>query len=417
MNRRSFLRDTLAFAGVAAGASCTATGTEPKPFSGLTPMTSGVTPITPDERQARVERARRLMRDRGLDAMVLESGSSLFYYTGVRWGRSERPFGVVIPVSGEPAWVAPAFEEQRAWELLQPGTDLRVWQEDESPYRILAGILRDRGAAARVGVEESVRFFIYDGLRAEMGGVQFVSAMPVTAGGRMIKSPAEIGLLQRANAITLRAIDEALRTLRPGMSQHELAANVSAATKALGGDDDGALVAFGKESAFPHGSGKRQELREGDVVLVDAGCRVQGYVSDVTRTIVYGTPTQRQRDVWDVEKRAQRAAFEAAQPGATCDAVDAAARRVIAEAGFGPGYKLPGLPHRTGHGIGLDGHEWTNFVRGNTTRLEPGMCFSDEPTIAIYGEFGIRLEDCLHITEKGPEFFTRQSESIDKPFG
>jgi Xaa-Pro dipeptidase len=417
MNRRSFLRDTLAFAGAAAGASCARTNTQPKPFAGLTPMTTGVVPITADERHARIEQARRLMRDRGLDAMFLESGSSLFYYTGVRWGRSERLFGAVIPVRGEPAWVAPAFEEQRAWELLPPATDLRVWQEDESPYRILAGILRDRGAATGgIGIEESVRFFVYDGLRAEMGRTQFVSATPVTAGGRMIKSPAEIALLQRANAITLRAVDEAVRTLRPGMSQHELAADVSAATAALGGESDGALVAFGKESAFPHGSSRRQELREGDVVLVDAGCRVQGYVSDVTRTIVYGTPTQRQRDVWDVEKRAQRAAFEAAQPGATCESVDAAARRVIVDAGFGPGYKLPGLPHRTGHGIGLDGHEWTNFVKGNTTKLEPGMCFSDEPTIAIYGEFGIRLEDCLHITEKGPVLFTGQSESIEKPF-
>jgi Xaa-Pro dipeptidase len=264
MNRRSFLRDALAFAGAAAGASCAHTA-EPEPpsepargageaaaaqFRHLSPMTAGIAPITAEERQARIEQARRLMRDRGLDAMFLESGSSLFYYTGVRWGRSERPFGVVIPVRGEPAWVAPAFEEQRAWELLPSTTDLRVWQEDGSPYRVVAGILRDRGAAmGRIGIEESVRFFVYDGLRAELGGAQFVSATPVTAGGRMIKSPAEIALLQQANAITLRAIREAARTLRPGMSQHDLAASVSAATTALGGDDDGALVAFGKESA------------------------------------------------------------------------------------------------------------------------------------------------------------------------
>jgi len=272
MNRRSFLRDSLAFAGAAAGASCARSHTQPKPFADLTPMTTGLVPITADERQSRIERARQLMRDRGLDAMFLESGSSLFYYTGVRWGRSERPFGAVIPVRGEPAWVAPAFEEQRAWELLPPATNLRVWQEDESPYRILAGILRDRGAAmGRIGIEESVRFFIFDGLRAEMGGAQFVSATPVTAGSRMIKSPTEVALLQRANAITLRAIDEAVRTLSPGMSQHELAANVSAATAALGAESDGALVAFGKESAFPHGSSRPQQLREGDVVLVDAG--------------------------------------------------------------------------------------------------------------------------------------------------
>jgi Xaa-Pro dipeptidase len=415
MNRRAFLRDSLAVAGLAAGTSC---ARDSRQFRELTSMTTGITPITGDERRARIERAQRLMQDRGVDAMFLEAGSSLFYYTGVRWGLSERPFGVVIPVRGELAWIAPAFEEQRAGELLPPAADVRVWQEDESPYQVIAGILRDRGAATgTIGIEERVRFFVYDGLRAEMGRARFLSATPITAGGRVIKSAAEIALLERANAITVRAIDAAIRTLRAGMSQHELAANVAAATTALGGDDDGVLVAFGKESAFPHGSRRPQQLREGDVVLVDAGCRIQGYVSDVTRTVVYGKPTQRQRDVWDVEKRAQRAAFEAAQPGATCESVDAAARGVITEAGFGPGYRLPGLPHRTGHGIGLDGHEWTNLVKGNTARLEPGMCFSDEPTIAIYGEFGIRLEDCLHITDRGPAFFTPQSESIDRPFG
>ena len=356
------------------------------------------------------------MRANGIAAMFLEGGSSMFYYTGVRWGNSERPFGVVIPVRGELAWVAPGFEEQRARELIKFSNDVRVWQEDESPYRLIAAILRDRGAATgKVGMEERVRFFIFDGVRQELPSAQFVSATPVTAGCRMIKSPAEIALMQRANDITLQAIGASLKTLKEGMTNGQLSANVAEATRRLGGDVDDALVIFGQYTAFPHGSIQPQALREGDVVLIDAGCTVDGYTSDITRTTVFGKPTQRQRDVWALEKRAQSAAFAAVRIGAPCESVDAAARKVITDAGFGPGYKVPGLPHRTGHGIGLDGHEWTNFVRGNTTKIQPGMCFSDEPTIAIYGEFGIRLEDCLHVTENGPKFFSPQSPSIEHP--
>src|SRR6476469_8528459 len=232
----------------------------------------------------------------------------------------------------------------------------------------------------------------------------------------MIKSPAEIALMQRANDITLEAIGSAFKSMKEGMTNQELAATVASTTRKLGGNADGALVIFGKYTAFPHGSIQPQHLREGDTVLIDAGCTVDGYTSDITRTTVYGKPTQRQRDVWEIEKRAQSAAFAAAQVGATCESVDAAARKVITAAGFGPDYKVPGLPHRTGHGIGLDGHEWTNFVRGNKTPLQPGMCFSDEPMIAIYGEFGLRLEDCLYITENGAKFFTQPSPAIDRPF-
>jgi Xaa-Pro dipeptidase len=386
------------------------------PIASLHPLGPPVMPITDEERRARIEKARRLMTENGISAMFLEGGTSMFYYTGVRWGNSERTFGVVIPAKGELAWVTPAFEEQRARELIKFSNDVRTWQEDESPYRAIAQIIRDRGAATgKIGMEERVRFFIFDGVRQELPTTQFVSATPVTAGCRMIKSPAEIAFMQRANEITLQAIGAAFKTLREGMTQQQLSANVGEATTHLGGVGDGALVIFGKYTAFPHGSVQPQKLHEGDVVLIDAGCTVDGYTSDITRTTVFGKPTQRQRDVWETEKRAQSAAFAAAQIGATCESVDAAARKVITAAGFGPDYKVPGLPHRTGHGIGLDGHEWTNFVRGNTTKIQPGMCFSDEPTIVSYGEFGIRLEDCLHITETGPKFFTPQSPSIEKP--
>jgi len=282
---------------------------------------------------------------------------------------------------------------------------------------VIAAILRDRSVASgTIGIEERVRFFVFDGLRGATRA-ELVSATPVTTGCRMIKSPAEIALMQRANDITLKAIEAALKTMTEGMTQGELEARLEAATDALGGTYQGAIVSFGASTAFPHGSRMPQSLRDGDVVLIDAGCTVEGYSSDITRTTVFGRPTPRQRDVWEIEKRAQTAALAAAQPGATCESVDAAARKVITDAGFGPDYRLPGLPHRTGHGIGLDGHEWTNFVRGNTTRIQPGMCFSDEPTIVIYGEFGIRLEDCLYITENGPVLFTKQSISIEQPFG
>jgi Xaa-Pro dipeptidase len=387
----------------------------PDPFASLRPLPP-VAPISDEERRARIEKARKLMSENGIDAIFLEGGTSMFYFTGVRWGNSERTFGVVIPAKGELAWVTPAFEEQRARELIKAAKDVRVWQEDESPYKVIAGILRDRGVTnGRVGMEERVRFFIFDGVRQELPSAKFVSATPVTAGCRMIKSPAEIALMQRANSITLQAIGVAFKTLKPGMTNRELGANVAEATRRLGGNADGALVIFGKYTAFPHGSIQPQRLAEGDVVLIDAGCTVEGYTSDVTRTTVFGKPTQRQRDMWNLEKRAQSAGLAAARVGATCGSVDDAARKVLVDAGFGPGYKTPGLPHRTGHGIGLDGHEWTNFVRGNTTKLAPGMCFSDEPTIVIYGEFGIRLEDCLYMTESGPKLFTPQAESIEKP--
>jgi Xaa-Pro dipeptidase len=415
MQRRSFLTRSAALAGAAVIGRHTRLLAVPDAHAADPSTPPHVVPISDAERLARIEKARRLMIENGIDAMLLEGGTSMFYYTGVRWGNSERTFAVVIPARGELAWVTPGFEEQRARELIKFSTDIRVWQEDESPYRVIAGILRDRRATGNVGIEERLRFFIYDGVRQEMPSLRFVSATPVTAGCRMFKSPAEIALMRRASEITLEAIGATFASLKEGMTNQQVSESLATTTRKLGGKTDGGLVIFGKYTAFPHGSVQPQTLREGDVVLIDAGCTVEGYASDITRTSVYGTPTQRMRDVWDVEQRAQNAAFAAARVGATCESVDAAARKVITEAGFGPGYKVPGLPHRTGHGIGLDGHEWTNFVRGNTTRLAPGMCFSDEPTIVIYGEFGIRHEDCLYITESGPKFFNPQSRSIERP--
>lgn len=432
-DRRDFLRLSAGLAGAAlltnsatsigattgeiAGAEFFQQREVPQSIRKLQRMTGDVVPISTDERRGRIEKARRLMREHKIDAIYIEPGPSMFYYTGMRWGTSERMFALVIPVRGEIAWVCPKFEEERARELIKFGKDIRTWEEDESPYQRVAEIFRDRGLrAGRVGMEERVRFFLFDGIRKAAPGLQFVSATPVTAGGRMFKSPAELALMQKANDLTIMAYRATIDSAREGMTQDEFSGNCAAAFRALG-VQGGIFCSFGKYTAFPHGSSTPQKLKEGDVVLMDGGCSVEGYQSDITRTFVFGKPTQRQRDIWNLERKSQDAGFAAARVGAPCEAVDAAARKVITDAGFGPDYKVPGLPHRTGHGIGLDGHEWTNFVRGNKTPIQPGMCFSDEPTIVIYGEFGIRLEDCLYITEDGPKFFTPQSPSIEEPFG
>lgn len=426
IDRRAFL-GTSASAAAALGASAcsptqpaapaAAASDVPPSIAGLKPMTGDIQRITPAERQARIEKAQRLMAENKIGAIYLEGGSSMFYFTGTRWGLSERPFVCVIPAKGDLGWVCPGFEEQRARELVGEKAEVRVWQEDESPYKQIASFLKDRGASGgRVGVEERLRYFIYSGVKKESPGTDFVDAEVITAGCRMFKSPAEIALMQKANDITIEAYRAAFATLEEGMTQGDLRDHISAAFAALGAPGGGASASFGMYTAFPHGSIEPQKLKEGDIVLVDGGCGIDGYQSDITRTTIFGKPTQRQVDVWELEKKAQAAGFAAAQVGAPCEAVDAAARKLITDAGFGPDYKVPGLPHRTGHGIGLDGHEWTNFVRGNKMPIQPGMCFSDEPMIAIYGEFGIRLEDCLYITEQGAKFFTQPSPAIDKPF-
>lgn len=385
-------------------------------LAGLKPMTEDTAPIAVEERQGRIEKARMLMVENDITAIYLEAGSGLFYFTGVRWERSERMMAAVIPAKGEIAYVCPAFEETRLRELIAVGDDVRVWEEDESPFEVAVGIFRERGiTSGTIGIEESVRFFLFDGIRKEAPHLEFVSADPVTVPCRAIKSPAEIALMQRAMDITVEAYKVCISLLREGMSQDEFTANSVSAYKALGVKGK-IYCQFGESTAYPHGSSELAYLEEGDVVLMDGWCTVEGYHSDISRTIVFGEPTQRHRDIWNLEKEAQAAAFAAAQVGVPCEAVDAAARKVITDAGFGPDYRVPGLPHRTGHGIGLDIHEWYHLVRGNKVPIAPGMCFSNEPMIAIYREFGVRLEDCMYITEGGPRFFTQPSPSIEQPF-
>jgi len=386
----------------------------PAPIAALKPMTEGVSPITQDERKARLARARKLMAETGLDAVLLASGSSLVYFTGAQWGISERFFGAVITRDGYPAWVTPAFEKQRGLEQIKLGEDVRAWEEHESPYALVASILKDRGAAGgRVGVEETMPFVFADGLAKALPAAKVESATPVTAGCRMIKDAHEIALMRRANEITVAAHRAVFASLKEGMTQSQVAGLAAQAHRQLG-MQGGSLVLFGKDAAFPHGTTKPQPLKPGDVVLMDGGGRLMGYSSDITRTGVFGAaPTERQRKVWDLVRKAQEAAFKTAKPGVECQAVDAAARKVIEEGGFGPDYKY--LTHRLGHGIGMDGHEWTYFVRGNTTKLRPGMCFSDEPGIYIYGEMGIRHEDIIFITETGAENMTKWTGSPEEP--
>jgi Xaa-Pro dipeptidase len=427
INRRNFLKMTAGAAGAygVAGAaikSAEAGQAAPKaaqkdtPIGRLKPMTAGIVPISDDEWLARMDRARRLMADNKIDAIVVEGGTGLAYFADVSWWLSERVLAWILPAKGEMAWVCPKFEEDRARELIRFGTDIRTWEEDESPYKAIAGVFQDRGIrTGRVGIEERVRFFVYDGLRKEAAGLDFVSADPVTAGCRSIKTPAEIALMQRACDITVEAYKAALAMMKEGMTKEDFSANAAAAFAALG-VSGGASASFGEQSSLPHGSSKSRALREGDIVLMDGGCSVGGYQSDVSRTVVFGKPSSKQRHVWEVEQRTQLAAFEAAKPGVPHEDVDAAARKVLTEAGYGPGYKLPGLPHRTGHGLGMDGHEWTYLVKGNKAPIRPGMCFTDEPMIVIPGEFGVRLEDDLHITEDGARWFTQPSPSIEKPF-
>jgi Xaa-Pro dipeptidase len=376
-------------------------------------------PITVDERRSRVEKARRLMASSGLDGLLLAGGTSLVYFAGVRWWISERFFGIVVPVKGAPFVVCPAFEEDRAREQLAVGpfadAEVRTWHEHEDPYTLVGNGMRDRGiATGALGIEETTRFVFSDGIAQAAPGLRLVSGTPVTAGCRGVKDAHEIELMRLAAQVTITAYEAAWKAVQPGMTQADFGRLVSQAHQQQGFQGS-AGVQVGEYSALPHGSATPQVLREGTILLIDGGCSVEGYSSDISRTFVVGKPTDRMKQVFDVARRAQDAALAAARPGVPCEVVDAAARKVITDAGFGPDYKY--FTHRLGHGMGMDGHEWPYLVRGNKLPLVPGMTFSNEPGIYIRGEFGVRVEDDMLITEDGAELFTKQSPSLEQPFG
>lgn len=424
LKRRDFINLsvlTAATGAVSTIGSCTAKETSNEKGSSLDDlqlMTADTKPISKDERKARVEKAQRLLAEQKLEALILDAGTSLEYFTGISWWPSERAMVAILPVKGEVRYVCPGFEEARLRELITIGKDVYAWQEDENPYKQVVTALKDAGIlAGAIGMEERLRFFILDGIRKEAPQYDYVSGDPVTIPCRLIKSAEEIALMQKANDITVAAMKIGISHLHEGMTPGEFSTIVTKAHEKFGAAPEFAMVNFGEASAFPHGSIQPQQLKKGDMVLMDCGGRVHGYSSDISRTIVFGAePTARQLEIWNLEQKAQAAGFAAAKPGMACEEVDAAARKIITDAGFGPGYKLPGLPHRTGHGIGMDGHEWGNMVKGNKQLLQPGMCFSVEPNISIVGEFGVRLEDCAYMTADGPKWFSQPSKSISEPF-
>jgi Xaa-Pro dipeptidase len=424
VSRRRFLQVGAAAAAVplvaSASLSSADTATMPPSLAALTSRRDEAKPITREERTARQDKARRLMAENKLDAILLMEGTSLNYFTGIRWWGGERTFACVIPAKGEAFYVCPAFEEGRAREQIRNGpspetADVRTWQEDGNPYQLIAQGLKDCGISTGVlGMEETVRFVFSNGVARAAPQVQLTSATPITAGCRAVKSDHEIALMRLAAQVTLAAYEAAYKAIRVGMAQDEFASLVSQAHTRLG-FTGGADVQVGEYSANPHGSVEPQVIREGTILLMDGGCRAEGYCSDISRTFVVGKPTDKMKRVFDIVHSAQSTALKTARPGIECQAVDAAARQVITDAGFGPDYKF--FTHRVGHGIGMDGHEWPYLVRGNSRLLEPNMTFSDEPGVYIRGEFGVRLEDDMHILDQGAELFTPQSSSLEDPFG
>ncbi len=392
----------------------------PPPLARLQSRKSEATPITREERGERQERARKLMSENGLDAIVLMEGTSLRYFTGMRWWGGERTFALVLPAKGAAFYVCPGFEEGRAREQIGSGpdaaqADVRTWQEDDNPYRLIAQGLKDRGiASGKVGIEETVRFLFADGIAKAAPQATFVSATPVTAGCRMIKSAHEIALMRLASQVTLAVYEAVYQSMRDGMTQHDVSGLIDLGYNRMGFPGE-ASVMVGEYSAFPHGSTTPQVIREGSIVMIDDGCTVEGYESDITRTFVLGKASDKMKQVFDIVHRAQAAALAAARPGGECGSVDAAARKIITEAGYGPDYKY--FTHRLGHGMGMDMHEWPYLVRGNAAKLQANMTTSNEPGIYLRGEFGIRLEDDMHVTENGAELFTPQSTSLEEPFG
>ncbi len=379
-----------------------------------------VPPIRPEEHERRIAAAQARMRELGIAALWLDGTTNLAWMTGLRHGQSERPVGAVLPATGPLTYLSPAFEVERIRTMLALPAEVRGWEEDEDPYALFAEIMREADVpGGTVAVDDMARMFVAEGLRAALPNHRFVASGPVTSHLRERKTEHEVAILRQAMRMTLAIQAAAARTLQPGVTTTEVASFLAAAHAKAGFDGGPAfsIVLFGEPTAYPHGVPYPQVLKEGDVVLVDVGAPLHGYVSDITRSYVFGTPNARQREIWDLSKRAQAAGFAAARPGAPCAAIDEACRGVVTAAGFGPGYKVPGLPHRTGHGIGMDVHEAPYFVGGNREPLAPGNTGSIEPTIAIYGEFGIRLEDHIVVTGGGAAWLTEPAKSVDDPFG
>ncbi|HEY9237082.1 MULTISPECIES: M24 family metallopeptidase [Phenylobacterium] len=382
----------------------------------LKPWPNPAPAITAQERHARLARARELMRQIGAEALIIGAGASLRYFAGVPWGATERLVAIVLPLEGPPRMVCPRFELGSLEASLGVEAELLLWEEHESPYALVA---RAADGASALAIDPALPFFVVNGIAKAAPSLKLLDGAPVVDGCRMIKSAAELALMSQAKAMTLEVHRRAARILKPGITTGEVRRFIDQAHRALGADNGSSFCAvqFGRASAYPHGLPGEQALEDGQIVLIDTGCQVQGYNSDITRTYVFGEASPEQRRIWEIEQRAQAAAFAAVKPGVPCEEIDAVARAILAQAGLGPDYELPGLPHRTGHGIGLSIHEAPYLVRGDRTPLAPGMCFSNEPMIVIPDEFGVRLEDHFHVTADGAAWFTQPQPSLDRPFG
>ena len=419
MNKRSLIKYTAAItAGSILSDSLVFAKKKEKDPIDFKSMTETAQPITPNERKQRLRKAQELMQAQGIEALVLEAGSALIYFTGVKWRRSERFTGAVIPKEGDMAFITPYFEEPSIRESMAFEAEVRTWHEHENPFEVIAGILNDRKINhGKLAIEETVRHFIVDGIQHGTSNFKTVSGNLITRGCRMYKSAAEIQLMQVANEVTLEAYRYVYKNIELGMRPQEISSMMSDATRKLGGVPQFSGVLLNEASAYPHGTKQPQQVKKNGIILMDCGCSVHDYESDISRTWVFGQPTKKQRQVWDTVKKGQEIALRTAKIDTPAGEVDDKVRTFYEGLGYGPGYQTPGLSHRLGHGIGIDGHEPVNFVHGETTKLAPGMCFSNEPGIYIFGEFGVRLEDCLYMAETGPELFTDFSVSIDDPFG
>jgi Xaa-Pro dipeptidase len=422
LTKRAFLKASgAALITATAAKQVFASSSDNKAQSSLSPLeniTGNVSPITVNERINRIKKAQQLMQQRNISALILEPGAAMDYFTGIQWWRSERLTAVVIPREGEISIVCPFFEEPSIRESLAVGKDVRVWQEHESPFEKIKQILKDRKInQGNIGFENSVRYFVLDGVMSLLSTMQHTSAEPITRGCRIIKSQHELQLMHKANEVTLTAYAHVWSKIKVGMTPSEVKSIMSNAQSSLGGKKAWNMALVNEASAYPHGTKQKHVIEEGSIVLMDCGCSVEGYQSDISRTFVVGEPSKRQQNIWQTVRQGQQIAFEKAQIGVEAGLVDDAVRAHYQTLGLGPDYKLPGLSHRTGHGIGMEGHESVNFVHGEKEKLAAGMCFSNEPGIYIPGEFGVRLEDCIYMTDKGAKWFTVPPSSLDDPIG
>lgn len=421
MNRRRFIKTT----GLVSAFALTATPSFAKTLSDdenkkqfinpkiVKKLRDRIIPISSEERSQRIDKAQKLMSENKLDFVFMEGGTSLDYFTGVKWGRSERLFGMLLPKNGMPVFISPKFEESRAKEQIG-NSKLFCWEEHESPFELLNKIIKEyTSGSGAIGMEETTRYFITQGLKNTSINLNITSATSVTAGCRGVKSEHEIELMQIANDMTMEVYNVAVTQLKEGMTEGEYGKIISDlfAEFGVGG---GALILFGEASAHPHGLVQEVKLKPNDIVLMDGGCSVEGYESDITRTTVFGKPTKKMNDVFNIVLKAQQEALKHAKPGVSFDSVDAVARKVISDAGYGPGYKY--FTHRLGHGIGMDGHEWYYVVGGNKRLMEKGNMMSNEPGIYLLGEFGIRIEDEMLITENGAKLLLPKQQSLEIMF-